>query len=181
MTNATVFKGLPDGSFAPNQTITRAEMAAVIVRFMDEMDGVNLLGNHFDDIASHWAVEYINTAAVSGWVQGPYGLDGAFYPDRPLTRAEAAAMINRISDRLVERTEDLLPDMKTWPDNANVNAWYYFYIQSATNSYTFQWRGAGNAFEQWVTIIPPRNWAVLERPDSSPEDILRPHAANFSA
>jgi len=174
MTNANVFYGFPDGSFAPNQTITRAEMAAVIVRFMDEMEDANLLGNHFNDIAGHWAVEYINAAAVNGWVEGPQGLGGAFQPDRPITRAETAAMINRISGRLQERTADLLPNMVTWPDNANVNAWYYFYVQSATNSYRFRWRGANNAFEQWITIIPVRNWAVLERPDARPDDIFRP-------
>lgn len=172
MTDTGVFNGLPDGSFAPDQTITRAEMATVIVRFMEQMGGMNLLENHFTDISGHWAEEYINAAAVNGWVQGPDGLGGAFYPDRPLTRAEVAAMINRISGRLVERAEDLLPNMQTWPDNTDVDEWYYFYIQSATNSYTFQWRGAGNVFERWVTLIPARNWAVLERPDSRPGDIL---------
>ena len=172
MTNAGVFKGLPDGSFAPNQTITRAEMAVAIVRFMEEMDGMNLLGTHFTDISGHWAANYINAAAVNGWVQGPYGLDGAFYPDRPLTRAEAAAIINHTSGRLQEHTQDLLSNMQTWPDNTNVNAWYYFYIQSATNSYTFRWGGTNDAFEQWVALIPARNWAVLERPESGPGDIL---------
>ena len=172
MTNAGVFTGFPDGSFAPNQTITRAEMTAVIVRFIDKMDGMTLLGDYFSDISSHWAVEYINAAATSGWVQG-YS-DGTFRPNQAITRAETAAMINRISGRLVERVEDLLPDMQTWPDNATVNAWYYFYIQSATNSYNFTRRGTDNAFEHWVAIIPVRDWAVLERPDSRPEDILRP-------
>ena len=169
MTNAGVFVGFSDGSFAPNRTITRGEMATVIVRFMEEMDGAHLLEDHFDDISGHWAMEYINAAAVNGWVQGPHGPGGAFYPDQPITRAETAAMINRISDRLQERMEDLLPDMRTWPDNTRENAWYYFYIQSATNSYTFQWR---MGFENWLTIIPPRDWAALERPDSTPGDIL---------
>ena len=167
MTNANVFRGFPDGTFAPNQTITRAEMAAVIVRFMEEMDGVHLLANHFDDIYDHWAMAYINTAAVNGWVRG-YP-DGTFRPDAPITRAEAAAMVNRIQGRLQERTEDLLLDMLTWPDNARENAWYYFYIQSATNSYTFQWRGL---FENWITIIEPREWWRLERPDSTPQSIF---------
>lgn len=172
MANAGVFSGLPNGSFAPNQTITRAEMAAVIVRFMEQMDGMSLSENHFKDIFGHWAVEYINTAAINGWASGfP---DGTFRPSQPLTRAEAVAMLNRILGRLVVRTEDLLPDMQTWPDNANVNSWYYFYIQSATNSYTFKWRGVDNAFERWDTIIPIHDWSILERSDSRIEDILRP-------
>jgi len=169
MTNAGVFNGLPDGSFAPNQTITRAEMAAVIVRFMDQMDGMNLLENRFYDTSGHWAAGYIDAVASKGWVQGfP---DGTFRPNQAITRAEATAMINRISGRLVERTEDLLPNMRTWSDNANTDAWYYFYIQSATNSYRFTWRGVGNAFEHWITVIPARDWAVLERPESVPGDI----------
>ena len=168
MTHAGIFVGLPGGTFAPDQTITRAEMTAVIVRFMDEMDGLHLLENHFNDISGHWATGYINTAAADGWAQGPYGPGDAFYPDQPITRAETVAMIHRISGRLQESTEDLLPDMRTWPDNADVNTWYYFYLQSATNSYHFQWR---DAFEHWITMIEPRNWAVLERPDSRPEDI----------
>ncbi|MCL2569431.1 MAG: S-layer homology domain-containing protein [Oscillospiraceae bacterium] len=172
MTNADIFTGLPNGTFAPNQTITRAEMTAVIVRFMDAMEGMHLLEEHFSDISGHWAAGYINAAAVNGWVQGTYGRGDAFYPDRPITRAEAAAMVNRISGRLQERAEDLLPNMRTWPDNANINAWHYFYIQSATHSYTFQWRGADNAFERWLTIIPPRDWAALERPDATPNSIF---------
>ncbi|MCL2827547.1 MAG: BspA family leucine-rich repeat surface protein [Oscillospiraceae bacterium] len=172
MTNANVFNGLPDGTFAPTQPITRAEMAAVIVRFMDKLSGMNLLENHFNDIAGHWAADYINAAAMNGWVQGPYGLDGAFYPDRYLKRADAAAMINRISDRLQERMADLLPNMVTWPDNEDETAWYYFYIQSATNSYTFERRGLNNAFERWLTLLEPREWTLLERPESEPEDIM---------
>ncbi|MCL2402025.1 MAG: S-layer homology domain-containing protein [Oscillospiraceae bacterium] len=174
MSNANIFDGFPNGTFVPNQPITRAEMTAVVVRFMEQMDGTHLLANHFNDIASHWAAEYINTAAVNGWVQDLHGRDGAFYPDRPITRAEVAAMINRISGRLVAYVEDLLPGMRIWPDNANVNARYYFDIQSATNAYTFSWRDADNVVERWVTIIPPRDWAVLERPDSRPGDILYP-------
>jgi len=172
MTNAGVLTGLPDGTFAPNQTITRAEMTALIVRFVENMDGMILLESRFNDVSGHWAEGYINVATANGWVPEILTRDCAFHPDRPLTRAEAAAMINRVSGRLIEHTEDLLPNMRTWSDNADVSAWYYSYIQSATNSYSFLWRGVDSAFERWVAIIPARDWSVLERPDSKPEDIL---------
>ena len=165
MTNAGIFVGRPDGTFAPNQTITRAEMAAVIVRFMRETDDMGLRDNKFSDIDYHWAADYINIAALNGWAQGPHGMGGAFYPERPITRAEAAAMVNRIMGRLQENFYDLLPYMRTWSDNAYQNAWYFFYIQSATNSYTFEWRGI---FENWSAIIEPPEWWRLERPYSVP-------------
>jgi len=174
MTNAGILNGFPDGTFAPDRTITRAEMTALIVRFTEGMSSMTLLESHFNDVSGHWAERYINTAAANAWVSATLTLDDAFYPDRPITRAEVATMINQMSGRLIEHAEDLLPDMRTWLDNANVDAWYYLYIQAATNSYRFTWRGIDNTFERWVTIIPPRNWAVLERPDSRPEDILRP-------
>ena len=170
-TNAGIFVGLPDGTFAPDRTITRAELATAIVRFMDAA-GVLSAEDQFDDIAGHWAAKYINVAALNGWAQGPSGLGGSFYPDRSITRAETAAIINRIFGRLIERPEDLLPNMRIWPDNMNVSSWYYLYMQSATNSYTFEWK-YGDRFERWLTIIQPRDWAVLERPDSRPEDILQ--------
>jgi len=165
-TNMDLFKGLRNGTFAPNRPITRAELSAVIARFMHPT-GVVPTEDAFNDIGGHWASHYINLAAANGWVQGPHGLGHAFYPDRTITRAEVAAMINRIFGRLPETADDLLPDMRTWQDNADTGRWYYLYIQSASNSYTYRIKTDG-IHESWVTIIPPRNWANLERPDSTP-------------
>jgi len=58
--------------------------------------------------------------------------------------------------------------MLTWSDNANVGSWYFLYIQSATNSFTYT-REGGNM--TWVTIRPARDWTVLERPYSNPNMI----------
>ena len=60
--------------------------------------------------------------------------------------------------------------MLTWLDNANEDTWYYLYMQSATNSYLYEWRDGGE-FKIWTDVIPPRDWVVLERPTSRPEDI----------
>ncbi|MCL2401979.1 MAG: hypothetical protein FWC90_04980, partial [Oscillospiraceae bacterium] len=96
-----------------------------------------------------------------------------FLPNQPITRAEAAAMINRVLHRLPEESSDLLPDMLTWPDNANPNAWYYLYIQEATNSHYYQMKADG-IHETWVELLrPERPWILLERPHSRPEDIFR--------
>ena len=169
MTNAGIFLGTPDGSFQPNRPVTRAELAAAIVRFMDEMPDSGTAG--FNDITGHWAEDYINAAALRGWVRGDTGFGGRFRPDDPITRAETAAMINRIFDRLPEYPGDLLPGMVTWSDNMNQSAWYYLYIQEATNSHTYA-RKADGIHESWKQLIEPRPWALLERPNSRPQDMF---------
>jgi len=170
-TQMGIFRGRPDGTFGPNQPITRAEFAAAAMRFVDTAGLLIAEDDLFDDIYRHWANAYINALGANNWVQGPYGQGGAFYPDRLITRAETAAIINRIFNRLPESPADLLPDMKTWPDNANTNAWYYLYLQSASNSYTYEMKSDG-IHKRWIGIIPVRNWAALERPDSTPGSIL---------
>ena len=169
-TRLGIFRGRSDGTFAPNDPITRAELATAVTRFMDVAGMANIGNDFFNDIHGHWANAHINTAATHNWVQGPDGHGGAFYPDRPITRAETAAIINRIFQRLPETPADLLPDMITWPDNTNIGAWYYLYIQAASNSYTYEMRPDG-IHERWLSLIPARDWAALERPNSTPGDI----------
>ena len=171
-TNMGLFRGTTSDTFAPGDAITRGDLAAVIVRFMDALDEPVPAEDQFSDIADHWARAYINRATANGWIRGDAGLGGAFRPADSITRAEVAAMINRMFKRLPETAADLLPDMITWPDNADPDSWYYLYLQSASNSYTYE-RKADGMHERWLTIIPSRNWLLLERPDSMPGESLR--------
>ena len=166
-TNAGIFAGFPNGTFMPNREITRAELTAAAVRFMGENSSVAV--PLFDDIAGHWAEEYINTAVQMGWVDG-YP-DGAFRPNQSVTRAETAALINRMLNRLPETSGDLSPDMIVWSDNVDTQAWYYLYIQEATNSYRYV-KKADAVHERWIKLIPNRPWHLLEQPESQPEDIF---------
>ena len=173
--NMGLLRGIGGTSFAPNQNITRGELAAVLVRFMerDQIGAFSLSlndGDQFNDIVSHWAREYINEAARQGWVLG-YA-DGTFRPSQPITRAETAAMINRLFQRLIETPECRLYDMVTWPDNQNQNSWYFLYMYMATNSYTYRWRTDAHPYKELIEIIDPREWWRLERPNSRPEHIF---------
>lgn len=49
----------------------------------------------FKDVKGHWAEKYICDAAAKGIVNGYE--DGTFKPDKPVTRAEVAAMLARLS------------------------------------------------------------------------------------
>ena len=146
--------GYPDGSYRPNNFITRAEFAAIASRFLsDAYSG----GDLFTDIGGHWAADHINRASRAGWIGG-YP-DGSFHPDAYITRAEAVTLINRMLDRAPDAGH-LLADMVRWPDNPET-AWYYADIQEATNSHDYTRAGTGD-FEVWTELLPNRDWAALE-------------------
>jgi len=162
MYNGGFVTGYPDGDFRPNQSITRAEMTALVVRFMGYGHLTNVQGGNLTDIAGHWAQDAINIASRRGWVTGFE--DGTFRPDQPITRAETAALVNRMLLRLPQSADDLLDGMVTWVDNANPSAWYFLYIQEATNSHRHVMKADG-VHETWTELIAPRDWRSLEMPN----------------
>jgi len=151
-----IVEGYPDGTFRPDDFITRAEFAAIAARF--ELEG-NPEGNFFNDIGDHWAEELINIAANNGWVDG-YP-DGSFCPDKDITRAEAMTMVNRILHRIPEFDTDLLNGMTEWPDNMDKKMWYYLAVQEATNSHDYK-RKENPIYETWVDLRENRDWTELE-------------------
>lgn len=151
MAKLGIVTGDPDGSFRPDDSITRAEFAAIAVRFDDSAyDGEEL----FTDIAGHWAQNEINAAANKGWISG-YA-DGTFRPQKDITRAEAVTLVNRVLNRLPENTDDLLDTMKVWPDNQPED-WYYLAVQEATNSHDFERKGDG-VHERWTELTKNPDW-----------------------
>jgi uncharacterized repeat protein (TIGR01451 family) len=163
MANAGIITG-HGGYFRPNDPITRAEFAVFAARFMG-YDASTVSGNRFTDVAGHWAESEINVANELGWVTGFH--DGTFRPNQHITRAEVAALTNRVLRRLPETVDDLLPDMIVWPDNMNQSAWYFLYIQEATNSNYFEMKDDG-VHKTWTGLFAPRNWRALERPYATP-------------
>ena len=132
-----------NGKFRPNEAITRAELAAMLAQFAD----IKSAANSFNDVsARHWASDEIAVCAKMGWING-YP-DGSFRPDRNVTRAELMAMVNRALGRTPKSEDDLLSGMKTWRDNANVNAWYYLDVQEATNSHTYTKSGTHETWKK---------------------------------
>ena len=133
-----------NGKFRPNDAITRAELASMIAQFAG-LESASAA--KFNDVGSrYWAAEEIAIAAKMGWING-YP-DGSFRPDATITRAEMMAMINRALGRTPKSADDLLSGMKTWRDNANVNAWYYLDVQEATNSHTYTKSGTHETWKK---------------------------------
>lgn len=80
--------GYPDGGFKPDNTVTRAEFATMLVKAF----GFTVYGETtFADTRDHWASEYISTAASNKIISG-YG-EGVFGPEELITREQMALMV----------------------------------------------------------------------------------------
>jgi len=114
--------GLPDGRLYPNAMITRAELCSILYR-IEESPVVSYV-DRFSDIKLHWAENAINFCAAFDFVTG-YP-NGFFYPDKPVTRAEAATIIARF--------KSLIPSMVvTFPD-VPADHWAFGQISAAENA-----------------------------------------------
>lgn len=77
-------------SFRPDDTITRAEVAAVVCRIQN-LNNLSQTGTSFTDVpSSHWASGYVAQAAGQGIING-YG-DGNFGPEDEVTYEQAVKM-----------------------------------------------------------------------------------------
>ena len=84
--------GYTDGTFRPDNTITRAETAAIIAKLSADFDENKDYADKFKDVAADkWYSGYINFAADKEYISG-YN-DGTFKPDSSITRAEFAAIL----------------------------------------------------------------------------------------
>lgn len=88
-----IITGDEKGNFNPDNTITRAETAAIICRLMGvEEDAKAMTGSAFSDVpASHWAVGYVAKTAELGIING-YG-NGKFGPSDPVTYEQVVKML----------------------------------------------------------------------------------------
>ncbi len=88
-----ILKGYPDGTFKPENNVTRAEFATMVV-LAKKLTLVSPATPSFKDVpTTHWAYKYVETAVRAGYLKG-YP-DGTFGPSRTITREEiAAVMVN---------------------------------------------------------------------------------------
>ena len=88
-----IVTGYEDGSYKPEETVTRAEMAALIARIQGyDETAKNSANTIFTDVPSeNWASGYVAQATNQGIING-YG-DGTFGPDDPVLYEQAVKMI----------------------------------------------------------------------------------------
>ena len=130
-------KGYPNGSFKPNATITRAEVASIFYRLLTDSTRktYSTTYNTFKDVpAKAWYNTAVSTMAKLGIVNG--GSDGYFRPNDPITRAEIAAMIARCDGNSYGNAYTNFSDVKGhWAANYIARAYELGWINGYGSTY----------------------------------------------
>lgn len=94
LSKLNIINGYEDGTFRPDNTITRGEIAKIVITFMNQQDAAfDTIPSGFADVDSvnHWAKKYIKLAADQKIVNG-YP-DGTFLADNPVKYTEIVKML----------------------------------------------------------------------------------------
>jgi hypothetical protein len=91
---AGIVQGYPDGTFRPDQPLSRVEMAALMAHAFGIAGSTGGENPYTDIDADSWALPMLSQLTAEGWING-YD-DQTFRPEATATRAEFAEMIKRI-------------------------------------------------------------------------------------
>ena len=120
--------GYADGTVRPNGKITRAEVATIFFRLLDDDTRAKYWssGNNFSDVsADKWYNNAVSTLCNMG-VIGGYA-DGTFRPDAPISRAEFAKIAVSFTQNTGSATYNYFTDVKT-------TDWFAPYVTAAKDA-----------------------------------------------
>ena len=159
--------GYPDGTVHPNGQITRAEVATIFFRLLrDEVrNGAFTTSNTYSDVAyGKWYNNPISTMSALGIITG-YP-DGTFKPNKPITRAEFAAIAARFDETQSGKSATFSDVIGHWAAKEIGIAYYNDWIKGYPDG-TFK-PDQNITRAEAMTLIN----RVLERKPESPADLL---------
>lgn len=146
-----IINGYEDGTFKPDNKISRAEFVKIVESFEALQTGTN----PYSDVSeTYWAYKYIVSSSAKGWINGY--LDGTFKPDNNISRSEAVKIANKLVNRhpdkeFIDRNKYLLKDFTDLP----TSHWAYYEIHEAANGHIFE-RLANGMDERWLEVNEER-------------------------
>lgn len=115
-----VLSGYEDGTFKPNNPITRAEIAVAVAKMTNRTSDLDAMAkkNTFTDLSGYgWAKGYINALVDAGIIKGKTST--AYAPGSNITYAELITILVRTNTGAASEVESV----GTWPNN------YIQYVQ----------------------------------------------------
>ena len=126
-----ILEGYTDGSFKPNNSITRAEFVTILSRLF----AMTAESCSFTDVAdSKWYYNAVAIAVDNGWVTGYLNSDTTTYSFRPnnsITRAEAVTIVNRVLGRTADKAAIDATERMIYRDVSPTH-WAFYHIMEAS-------------------------------------------------
>lgn len=117
-----LIKGYPDGSFRPNNTITRAEFMVLVNKAFDFTDKENI--DFTDVFKQEWYYNAVATAVSAGYIGG-YP-DGSMKPNNPISRQEVTVILSKVT-KIAQKLEGI----NRFTDADKIADWAKGYVGAA--------------------------------------------------
>lgn len=92
LASRNIIAGFPDGTFRPNDPVTRAQFAAILLKAFPNAPRVNTPINFSDVPSNYWGFQAIQNAYATGFLAGFPG--GTFRPNDNIPRAQALVSLS---------------------------------------------------------------------------------------
>lgn len=92
LASRNIIAGFPDGTFRPNEPVTRAQFAAILLKAFPNAPRVNTPINFADVPSNYWGFQAIQNAYATGFLAGFPG--GTFRPNDNIPRAQALVSLS---------------------------------------------------------------------------------------
>ena len=129
LANAGYVDGMGDGTFAPNDKVTRAQFIKMATELFDEEINGYQLG--YKDVESEqWFAPYIQKADCLALIVDGMKIGDMILPDDPITREEAATIAAKVAEAKKADKEDVEINFS---DDAQISGWAYDDVKAAAS------------------------------------------------
>lgn len=122
--------GMGDGSYAPNASVTRAQFIKMMVGYYG-MISPEYKGEYADVKGDEWYVEYLTIARQLGLISPEFYQDGKIYPDKPITREEAATIAAAIAKQ--QEAKKVEGAVTSFTDDKSISSWALEGVKNAAS------------------------------------------------
>lgn len=150
-----VIEGYEDGTFRPDNKISRAEFVKTVVESRKQYPlGLNY-SNCFDDVKTEWFSAYVCFAKDKNWIEG---VNGKFNPQEQVSRAEIVKIVVKAFD--LKKIEG--KNLQKFAD-VEVDAWVSEYVEIAVANDILTLDPAVDLFEPGFKVLRGEVAEVLYR------------------
>ncbi len=124
LTNEKIISGYADNTYRPNELVTRAEYAVILIKALAQENLPIETIYTFDDLdVNHWAYKYVQQALNLDILKP--SSDGKFYPNDYVTRSDVITfLVNILKTEQISKKDAIMTLQNTYMDFEDIPDWF---------------------------------------------------------